>query len=568
MFSPVFLLREYMIHVKMRSMKNMLNSLPSDVNELKKLVTLFQEENTRLLNTLKQKDETLEKKKIILEEKNQTLLSKDKEISYLYTQWKLALQRHYGRRSEKLCEEAQKQMHLFDEMGDLTVEEAKAVDAVEAQIQITAHTRKKTRKSRKLSEAFPREEKHYDLPASEKRCHCGAALKPIGEAISEQVDIIPAQIKVIKHIQHKYACSQYEEHGVVVAKKPRQAVGKTLAAPGMLAHVMVAKYADHLPLYRQEQMFQRMGIPIIRKTLCQWMMKSADALACVYDKMKEEIAASCYVQADETPVKMLKGKGQQGTVNGYLWAYRIRTKAQRFLVLFDYQQSRHGQWASTFLEGFQGALQSDGYSGYHQLLAEKSLVGYGCWDHGRRKFKEVTTLSKKKTGKAYEALSFITKLYHIENQIRHDPPEKREAYRKQYAPEVLEKFRRWLEKSALQVSPQNPLGKAIQYTLNQWPRLTRYVNNGVVEMSNILIENQIRPFAVGRRNWLFLGSERGGKAAATIYSLIQSAKMNDLEPYAYLKHVLTQLPEAKANGTLDALLPFNLNQTQLMDQYR
>lgn len=524
-------------------------TLPQDVGQLQEIIFSLQEKLVHHQHKQTQLESTLQEK--------------IDEIADLRFKLQKALMARFGRRTEKFDDA--KQLNLFDEPEAPSETETQAIQSAEEEIAIASYTRKKTGR-KPLPADLPREKIIHDLPETEKICACGCALQRIGEDVSEKLEFIPAQVKVIQHIRCKYACRTCEG-AVKMAALPSQPIPKSIASPGLLSHVLVSKYADHLPLYRQEQLLQRMGIDIPRATLCFWVLRCAQLLNPLVEMMKENIIQSTYVQADETSVQVMNEPDKPNTSKSYMWVYHGGQNNQKAIV-YEYQETRAGSAAVDFLADFSGVLQTDGYSGYHAFEHNKNVVQAGCWAHCRRKFAEIVKLSKT-PGKAHEALQFIRKLYGIEKEARenHLTHELRKILRQQQAKPVLMEFKQWLETTFGCVPPQTHIGKAIAYTLNQWHMLMTYIDYGEIEIDNNLIENYIRPFALGRKNWLFMGNPSGAKAAAVIYSLLVTCKVHLIEPYAYFKYVLDQLPKCKTNEDRKKLLPYTVDFAQLIPAY-
>ena len=456
-------------------------------------------------------------------------------------------------------------MNLFDEPELPNEPETHAIQTADEEITIASYTRKKTGR-KPLPAHLPREQVVHDLPEAEKTCACGHELHRMGEDVSEKLEFIPAQVKVIVHVRCKYACCACEG-AIKMAELPLQPIPKSMASPGLLSHVLVSKYADHLPLYRQEQLLQRMGVDIARATLCFWVLSCAELLKPLVDLLKENIITNAYVQADETPVQVLNEPDKSNTSKSYMWVYYGGTMSEKNRV-YDYQPTRAGYVATEFLKRFKGVLQTDGYSGYNGFAANPQVIHIGCWAHARRKFADIIKVSKT-PGKAAVAMGYIRKLYAIEKEARENVllPRQRQALREERAAPILTEFKQWLDETFLHVPPQSHIGKAIAYTLNQWSTLGTYIHHGEVEIDNNRIENCIRPFALGRRNWLFMGSERGARAGAIIYSLLATCKANFVEPYAYLKYALDQLLLCKTDDERKKLLPYAIDPLVLSKAY-
>ena len=466
----------------------------------------------------------------------------------------------FGKSSEKIQKQPDPQ--VFDEAkskpADLEDDkpigiETKDLDA--ALSEVAAPKKEKKSGGRKpIPKSYPRVDVIHDLPDDQKKCACGCELKKIGEEVSEQFDLIPAQIYVKRHIRLKYACKTCQEN-VKIATVQNQAIPKTLAAPGLMAHVAVMKFDDHLPLYRQSEIWERLGVDLSRATLSSWILKMGVALAPLVAYLQNHLTKSGYVQADETVCQVLKTPGKSDKTNSYMWVYMTGNHPNP-AVVYDYQASRKGECAKTFLNGFKGVLQSDGYSGYHCVINQEGVFAQGCFAHARRKFYDVWNVAKK-AGIASKAIEVMGKLYDIERQIKDLPSDEKQEVRERQAKPILEALHTWLLETKPHAQANGLLDKAIQYTLNQWDALTYYVKDGAVAIDNNAAERQIRPFAIGRKNWLFMGSPEGAKAAAGLYSLIETAKLNDVNPEAYLKFLLEHKINPKNEDCLKKLMPWN-----------
>lgn len=449
------------------------------------------------------------------------------------------------------------QLGLFNEAEEAVCEEVEP-----AEVEVPAHTRRR-RGRPALPADLPREEIVHDLSEADKVCpHDGTALEHIGEETSEQLDIIPAKIKVLRHIRLKYACPCCQRH-VATADKPAQPLGKSNAAPGLLAYVATSKYADALPLYRQAKMFVRLGIELDRTTLANWMVGCGELVQPLINRFTELILDQPLVEMDESTVQVLEEPGRPAQSTSYMWVMGAGPPNRRLLV-YHYAESRAAHVPTDLLDGFSGALMVDGYSGYGAVCETHGITRLGCWAHARRKFFDAAKLQPKgKTGRPDQALALIGKLYRVERRAREMGPDARHALRQQHARPVLDKLGAWLEKTLPQVPPKTALGAALHYLKQQWPRLVRYLDDGRYPIDNNAIENAIRPFAVGRKNWLFSRTQAGARASANLYSLIETAKGHGLEPYAYLRYVFKQLPLAETIDDIDALLPGNVNDGDL-----
>lgn len=418
---------------------------------------------------------------------------------------------------------------------------------------VPTHTRK--RGGRKpLPEELPRIEIIHDLSDADKICpHDGSTLKLIGDKTSEQLDIIPMQIQVIRHVRKQYACPCCEGY-LKTATKPNQPIEKSQASAGLLSYIAVSKYADSLPLYRQTNILGRFGIEMNRTTLANWMIKCGELVQPLINRFEETLLDAPFIHMDETPVQVLNEAGKAAQSKSYMWV-RSAGPPENRITLFNYDSSRSGRVPARLLAGYQGALMVDGYEGYEPVCREQALTRLGCWTHARRKFVDVSRSSKKKNGQAAYAIKLIAKLYQIEKSMKEASPEARHIERQARAKPIIDTLKDWLDDTRPKVAPKTTLGKALHYLDNQWPRLIGYLNDGRYPIDNNPVENAIRPFAIGRKNWLFSASVGGAKASANLYSLIETAKANGLEPYAYLKRVFSELPNAKGFDDVDKLLP-------------
>jgi len=512
-----------------------LDQLPDDVAALKSLVA-DQLARNQQLTTENQRYKT--------------------QVLTLQEQLNLALARRYAASSEKISPD---QICLFDEAE---VETQTTVLPEDETVIVPAHSRRK-RGRKKLPEALPRVEVVHALPAQDQFCiHDGAALAEIGEVISEQLDIIPAKIQVIRHIRKQYACSCGQ--CIKTAALPPQPIPKSLASPGLLAHVAVSKYQDALPLYRQETILQRIGVELPRATLANWMIQAGNLIQPLINLLQDRLLAYDIIQMDETTVQVLKEDGKAAQSKSYLWLQRGGPPDQA-VVLYNYDPGRGAAVPKRLLEGFKGYLQTDGYDGYNAVVAVNGLTHVGCMAHARRKFSEALKAQgkKKQRGKAHRGLALIQKLYRVEKQARKLTHEERYRHRLQHARPILDEMRAWLDHALPQLPPASTTGKALNYLHNEWDKLIHYLDDGRLEIDNNGAENAIRPFVLGRKNWLFSTSVKGVKASANLYSLIETAKANGLEPYAYLRYLFAELPKAESVEAIEALLPGNLSEEQI-----
>ncbi len=488
------------------------------------------------------------------------------EINFLREQLRLLVHRRFGPSSEK---GSVNQLGLFNEAEEMQAAETEELLKEEASenIEVPAHARKKPGR-KPLPSWLEREEIIHDLSDEEKICaEDGHALKEIGRESSEQLEFIPAKARVLRHVRIKYACPQCKA-GVKTAPMPPQPIPKSMASPGLLAHIATCKYVDGLPLYRQENILQRAGIDIPRSTTSNWMVKAGTLVQPLINLIRDALLEDDYIQCDETRLQVLKEAGKPATSQSYMWVQRGEPKGTP-MILYDYDPSRSGEVPKRLFEGFQGYFQSDGYEGYGALCAQKGITHLGCWAHARRKFDEALKGQGKKKGKkstkasrAQQGLALIQKLYAFEKQAKDMSAEERRAFRQEHSKPWLDKIRKWLDESLPLIPPQSLTGKALFYLDKQWPKLIRFPEDGRLRLDTNLVENAIRPFVVGRKGWLFSDSVQGAEASANLYSLVETAKASGIEPYAYLKHIFTELPKATTLEEIEALLPFNIDRDQ------
>ena len=483
-------------------------------------------------------ENTVKPKEFVSKEKYEKLLS---DYEYLKQQLNELKRLIFGSKSERFIPSDESQLHLFE-----TLEEA----ATERQTEEISYTREKSVKEKKqairakLPSHLPRVEEIIEPENIEE------GSKKIGEEITEILEYNPAKIFVRKFIRPKYAKPNGE--GVVIADLPTLPVPKGNAGASMLAFLMVSKFVDHLPFYRQIQIFKRQNLILSDSTLNGWFNATADLLSPLYDVLQKQLLQSDYIQADESPIGVQESHKKGSLHTGYQWVYRSPVER---LVLFKYHPSRERKAPEEMLKKFSGSLQTDGYQGYQNMKTTGYITRLACMAHARRYFDKASDNDKKR---AEYMLVQMQRLYEIERKARERNIdfETRKRYRQIYAKPVLAEIKNWLNKNIQEVLPKSAIGKAVAYTLNLWPQLEEYVNDGKYEIDNNLIENSIRPLALGRKNYLFAGSHKAAQRAAMFYSFFATCKINDVEPLAWLTDVLTRIPDHKANK-LSELLPQN-----------
>lgn len=514
--------------------------------------TELQKENERLKRLLKQHEQERQQHVAEIEQFTQALEDKQQAIAQLEHRIKLLLQKIKGSRQERIDPD---QLTLFslEELRTLA-DELEKHPGNEPLIETEPTFKGKRRRGRKgkLPEDLPREIIRYELSQQQRVCPCcGNERHEIGVETSEQLELIPAVLKVIQHDRVKYACRHCQSEGttgnVTIASKPLQPIEKGLPAAGLCVYSVLSKFGDHTPLYRTEDITSRFGYTIRRSTLCGWQAQLAELALPLVLRMKYLLLQSKVIHTDDTSIKLLEGKGVAHTAK--FWPYL--GDADHPYIVFDFTRTRERDGPGKFLKGFQGYLQADAYSGYDRIYAGDQVKEVACWVHTRRYWHQAMDNDALR---ANQALSFIARLSQIETQLGKSYPETDlqrhrdhgavAAARQEYSVPILESFKAWLdaEKDNKRILPKSPIRSAFTYTLNQWDALCRYTREGYLSYSNNVAERAVKIPAIGRKNYLFVASANGGCRAAIHYSLVSSAKANGVEPYAWLRDVFGRLP--------------------------
>lgn len=506
--------------------------------------------------------EKLQEENTLLKEQNELLQQQNNELSvkinWYEEQFRLSKQREFGSSSEKSTPE---QLGIFNEAEIEAKPEAPERATVE--VSYTRRQGKETKEEKLRNHTIRTIE--YRLPEAEQVCSCcGGSLHEMSKQERVEIEYVPPIISGIKHVQYIYSCRNCEKNEIttpiITAPAPNPALPNSLASPSMLACVMNQKFVMGLPLYRQEQDFERQGISLSRQTMANWMIQASDRwLKQLYERMREHLLAKDILHADETTLQVLHEPDRKAESTSYMWLYRTGRDGPP-IILYDYQTSRSGKHPARFLKEFKGYLHTDGYGGYNDL---PNIIHVGCWAHARRKFDEALKAlpesQKSTTTVAQEGLDFCNKLFAIERDLTGVTSDERYQKRLELSRPVLDTFKEWLKYQTPRVLPKSVLGQAIQYCRNQWDKLEGFMKDGRLEIDNNRSERSIKPFVIGRKNWLFANTTKGAQASATIYSVVETAKENGLNPFAYLKFLFEKMPNMNLNDRMafDEILPWS-----------
>ena len=494
----------------------------------------------------------------LLEKKELVVAQQAKQIQFLEEQILAYQLRQFAAKSEKMNPN---QVSLFDEAIASKSEEK--ILAQEEEITVASYTRNKKVGRKALPAELIRIPRIYDLTEEEKKCACGCTLTHIKDEKSEQLEIIPAKIYVIEHIRKKYACKSCQIT-IKQAKQPSAPIPRSIAASGLLSHVLVSKFQDHLPLHRQETILKRIGVDIPRTTLSLWVIKCAELFMPMLKLMHDRILTYDVAYADETTTQVLKEPNKGVQSKKYMWLF-AGGPPEEFVYYYRYHPSRSHEVAVEFFEDFAGFIHCDGYPAYDSLANKSSSVTLvGCLYHARRKFVEVAKLMPSKDGVATHVINRIAKLSLIEEEIKNLPLVEKQAARLTKAKPLLDELQQYLINNQPHIPPKSLLGQAVSYTLNQWPKILNYLKDPRLDISNNLSERAIKPFVIGRKGWLFSNSVAGANAAATIFSIIETCKYHKIEPYDYLRYVLNVLPQCQTIDDYEKLLPYKIDRSLLV----
>jgi transposase len=556
------------------------HTLPDDIDELKSIISSIIADNENLHVEKEQATFELQEYKhkyIDLDNKHTDLENQYEDLTHKYQYLQKLI---FGKRSERLTPEDELQGRLFNEAESSCEVSDNADESEKAAVEngedndvtiVKQHTRNKAGR-KPISAKIPRKEIHHDISDEEKKCPCCGKGRPlIGTEETEELEYIPAKIFALKHIYPKYGpcdCDAFineEISEVISAPAPRRMLPGSIASEGLLAYVFTAKFCDAIPFYRLSKMFGRIEVDISRATMCNWLMNSHETMHLFFDVLKETLKIGEFVRMDETTVQVLHEENRAPDSKSYMWVAIGYPMRGHPLVLYEYHPTRAGEVPMKFLEGFKGHLQTDGYTAYESPAEKHGLIHVGCFAHARREFHKAYN-PKVKNSRAYKALMIIQKIYKIESELRERnlPDDVFVVKRRSAVTPVLDELHAFIIQIKETVTPSSPVCKAANYTLNEWGKLIRYLDLAYMTPDNNEIERSIKSFVIGRKNWMFSNTPRGAHASAGMYSLIESAKANRLDPYLYLRFLFAKLPLFGGNrDEIRRLLPCFVSQDDI-----
>jgi len=519
--------------------------------------SLFQENSA-----IKKENSMIKTEVLYVKKENSSIKQENLELkaknNYYEEQFRLMQQRKFGSKSEK---SDKNQLSLFDDMLNEAESQSEPA-AKEPEIeQITYARKKRTKES--LIRNLPVEEVHHEIPEDERICNeCGYSLHDMGNTTRDEIEIIPAKVMVKRHTTHKYSCRNCENTGIdvniITADAPKPLIKGSMATPSALSHIMTQKYMNAVPLYRQEKYMISLGVNLSRQTMSNWIIKSSEYLEHIYKRLHVHLLVQDIIHADETPVQVLKEENRKAKQKSYMWLYKSGDY-DNMIVLYDYRTSRSHENPKQFLRGYKGYLNTDGYAAYAKL---KGITLVGCLSHVRRKFNDAMNVLPKehhKESMAWIGFNYCNRLYNIEKAIKGLPLEERNRKRNESGKAIFDEFQKWVKEQTQTSLPKSAYGKAIIYANNQLPKVKNYLLDPRLNIDNNSAERSIKPFVIGRKNWLFSNTPKGAKSSALIYSIVETAKENNLKVHEYLRYLLTQLKEMESylEEDLDKLLPWS-----------
>lgn len=513
-----------------------IGELPNDIDTLKHLVLATHQQVVERDRELAQRDQRIAQHEEQIAQQDKQLAECDAEIKAL--EWQIAYLKHklFGRRGEKIDPQ---QLMLFNEL----TAKAEALRRQQAKTEEITYTRRKGHGRNVLPDDLPVEEVEYPLEDTSCPC-CGEQMSIIGRETTDELEYHPGSRFIRRHVRPKYACRKCEE-GVHIAPMPPRPIDKGIAGPGMLAHLLTSKFADHIPLHRFRKIMLRSGIELAESTLCDWVARMSDLLRPIYNELRRQLLCGRLIQSDDTEVPYLLKSLKKQTATGYLWTY-LNTASK--IVLYDFTTTHERAGPTTFLTGFVGGtLQTDGYTGYDEIEKQAGLVRAGCWAHARRKYYDARRDDRRRCGQMVDLIQALFVIEQHAKAMKADPAvsfgdAEHLALRREKSQPLLDRIRACTEDWSIEVLPRSAVGKAVTYMRNQWEPLTRFMEDPELQLDNNASERAMRHVVLGRRNWTFAGSVAGGHRAATIYSLVATCHQHGLDPFAYLRDVIDRLP--------------------------